>query len=82
MLEQYVKAAPVAEWLRTLIFSTLNCFSSHRCGFEPSSGHMWASQVLILGSQVVFLGDLPFSPHLTIDLAQNEWNNQRAIKSK
>ena len=24
---------------------------------------------------MVFLGDLPISPHLTIDSAQNEWNN-------
>ena len=30
----------VAEWLRTLIFSALNHSSSHRCGFEPSSGHI------------------------------------------
>ena len=33
-------AAPMAEWLKTLIFSALNHSSSHRCGFEPSSGHM------------------------------------------
>ena len=33
-------AAPIAQWLRTLIFSTLNCSSSHCCGFEPSSGHV------------------------------------------
>ena len=33
------------------------------------------SQVLLAGGQVVFLGDLPFSAHLTIDSAQNEWNN-------
>ena len=32
---------PVAEWLRPLIFITLNHSSSHRCRFEPSSGHMW-----------------------------------------
>ena len=32
--------AQVAECLRTLIFSTLNRSSSHRCGFEPSLGHM------------------------------------------
>ena len=30
------------------------------------------SQVLLAGGQMVFLGDLPFLPHLTIDLAQNE----------
>ena len=34
-------AAPVAEWLRPLICSALNRSSSHRCGFELSSGHMW-----------------------------------------
>ena len=33
------------------------------------------SQVLLVGGQVVFLGDLPFSPHLPIDSAQNECNN-------
>ena len=54
----------MAEWLRTLIFSAL----SHGCGFEPS-------QILLAGGQVVFLGDLTFLPHLTIDSAQNEWNN-------
>ena len=31
-----IDAAPVAEWF----ISALNCSSSHRCGFEPSSGHM------------------------------------------
>ena len=30
------------------------------------------SHVLLADGQVVFLGDLPFSPHLTIDSAQNE----------
>ena len=59
------RAASVAEWLRMLVFSALNHSLSHRYGFEPSS----ASQVLFAGSQVGFLGDLPFSPHLTIDSA-------------
>ena len=40
------------------------------------------SQVLLAGSQVFFLGDLPFSPHLTIDLAQNEWNNLDGSKTQ
>ena len=53
----------MAEWLRPLIFSALNRSSSPRCGFEPSSGP---------GDQVVFPGDLPFSPHLAIGSAQNE----------
>ena len=30
------------------------------------------NQFLLAAGQVVFLGDLPFLPHLTIDLAQNE----------
>ena len=33
------------------------------------------SQVLLAGGQVVLLGNLPFSAHLMIDSAQNEWNN-------
>ena len=33
------------------------------------------SKVLLAGGQVVFLGNLPFSRHLTIDLAQNKWTN-------
>ena len=31
-------------------------------------------QVPLAGGQVVFLGDLPFLPHLPIDFA-HEWNN-------
>ena len=31
---------PVAEWLRTKIFSALNRSPSHRCGFEPSLDHV------------------------------------------
>ena len=34
------QAAPVAKWLRTLIFSALYRSSSPRCGFEPTTGHM------------------------------------------
>ena len=37
-------AAPVAIWLRQLIFSALQLSSSHRCGLEPSLGHMWDKQ--------------------------------------
>ena len=37
------------------------------------------SQVLLVHGQLVFLGDLPFSPHLTTDLAQNEWNNLNGL---
>ena len=35
-------------------------------------GSRETSQALLAGGQVVFLGDLPFSPHLTTDLAQNK----------
>ena len=62
---------PVVELFRLLTFSALNSSSSHHCGFEPSSSHK-TSQVLLAGGQVDFIGDLPFSPHLTIDSAQNE----------
>ena len=34
-----------------------------------------SSQVLLAVGQVFFLGDLPFSPLLMIDSAQNDWNN-------
>ena len=40
------------------------------------------SQVLLVGGQVFFLGDLPFSPHRTIDWAQNEWNNLMGHKTQ
>ena len=62
-----LEAAPVAECLRTLIFSALNRLSSHRCGFEPSSGHTWDKSSSACGwSGGFFSGDLPFLPHPTI----------------
>ena len=33
------------------------------------------SQILLASGQVFFLEDLPSSPRLTTDSAQNEWNN-------
>ena len=69
----YINGWPrVAEWLRPLILSALNHLSSQPCGFEPNSGHVSQAKFCL---QVVFLGDVPFSPHLLIDSAQNEWNN-------
>ena len=62
-------STPVAEWLKSLIFSALNRSSSHHREFQPTCE---TRQVLLAGVQVFFLGDLPFSPHLTIDSAQNE----------
>ena len=45
-----LSAALLAEWLRSLVFSALNRWSSHRCGFEPSSGHMWDKSSSSCGS--------------------------------
>ena len=60
-----IKAAPMAEWwLRPLIFSTLNR-SSHCCGFEPRSSHMW--------DEPNSACSLVFAPRFCS--AQNEWNN-------
>ena len=52
----------MAEWLKLLIFSSLNRSSSHHCGFKPSTGYnnCETSQVLLADGQVVFLGALPF----------------------
>ena len=68
-------AAPVAEGLRTLIFSALNRSLSPRCGFEPSSGHMRDKQSSACGwSGGISRGSLVFAPP-SIGLAQNVWNN-------
>ena len=42
MIQEIIQAAPVAEWLRSLIFSALDRSSSPRCGFEPSSACEWS----------------------------------------
>ena len=59
----------MAEWLKQLIFSArhLTTVSSSlaRVIYE-------ISQALLAGGQVVFLGDLPFSPHPSINLAQKD----------
>ena len=65
----------MAEWFRPLIFSALNCLSSHRWGFALARVTFETSQVLLVGGQGIFLRDLPFSPHLPIDSSQNESNN-------
>ena len=71
LLIKRAKGSPVAEWFRMLIFSALNRSSSHRCGFEPSSGHV-RGQILLVADQMFFLRDLPFLPHLNSDSALNE----------
>ena len=62
----------MAEWLRTLIFRALNHLSAYRCWFKPGLVTCETSQVLLADGQVFFLGDLPFSPYLMIDSAQDE----------
>ena len=49
-------AAPVAEWLRTLIFSAFIAAVDSSLARVTCE----ASQVLLAGGQVVFLGELPF----------------------
>ena len=51
--------APVAWWIREL---TLNPLGFSPLWFEPRSGHMWESQILLTDGQVVFLRVLRFSP--------------------
>ena len=63
-------AAIMAEWFRPLIISALNR-SSHDCGFEPSSVHMWEKPSSACGWSGVLLRDLLFLPHLPIDLVQS-----------
>ena len=55
------------------VFWKISC-QSHRWGFEPTVALVICEtrQVLLAGDQVVFLGDIQFSPHLGIDSAQNE----------
>ena len=54
-----MRRAPVAWWIREL---TLNPLGFSPLWFEPRSGHMWESQVLLTDGQVVFLRVLRFSP--------------------
>ena len=65
-------AAPVAEWLRTLIFRPLIACHLTAVGSSLARVTCETSQVLLAGGQVFFLGDLPLSPHLAINSAQNE----------
>ena len=47
---------------RSLVDKTLNPLGFSPLWFEPTSGHMWESQVLLTDGQVVFLRVLRFSP--------------------
>ena len=58
----------VAEWLRTLIFSALNRSSSHRCAFEPSSGHVTQANFCLWVVRLLFSWISHFRP--TVQLTQ------------
>ena len=62
---------------------TLNPLGFSPLWFEPSSGHMWESQVLLTDGQVVFLRVLRFSPTFDERSARYKWNIlERAVKPK
>ena len=72
--------APVAYWIREL---TLNPLGFSPLWFEPRSGHMWESQVLLTDGQVVFLRVLRFSSTFDERSARYKWNIlERAVKPK
>ena len=52
----------MAEWLRQLSFSALNRSSSHRCGFEPSSGHVRQAKFCLWMVRWFFSGISCFRP--------------------
>ena len=60
------KAAPVAEWLRSLTSVLLIIRSFHRCGFAPRTGHEFiceTSHVLLAGVSGGFSPGTPvFAP--------------------
>ena len=60
------RAAPVAEWLRSLTSVLLIIRSSHRCGFAPRTGHEFiceTSHVLLAGVSGGFSPGTPvFAP--------------------
>ena len=63
----------MSERLRMLIFSALKSIViSLLLGLSLARVTCEGSRVLLAGDQVFFLGDLPFSPHLTVDSVQNE----------
>ena len=62
---------------------TLNPLGFSPLWFEPRSGHMWESQVLLTDGQVVFLRVLRFSPTFDERSARYKWNIlERAVKPK
>ena len=74
---------PVARLLRLLIFSALNPRHLTIVGSGHALVTMWDKPSSACRWSGIFCRDLPFSPHLAIDLAQNEWEYSRqAIKLK
>ena len=63
----------VVLWLLLIRELTLNPLGFSPLWFEPSSGHMWESQVLLTDGQVVFPQVLQFSPTFEWS-AQYKWN--------
>ena len=49
----------MAEWLKPLIFRSLNRLSSHCCGFEPSLGQMGDKPSSACGWSGVFFSGIP-----------------------
>ena len=69
-----------SDWIREL---TLNPLGFSPLWFEPRSGHMWESQVLLTDGQVVFLRVLRFSPTFDERSARYKRNIlERAVKPK
>ena len=82
-LQYYISvlAAPVAEWLSSLIFSSLNRSSSHPSGFDPSSGHVRQAKFCLWVARWFSRGSPFFCPtlHLTWLKMSESW---RAVKPK
>ena len=56
----------MAEWLKMLIFTVLNCLSSHHCGFEPSSNHVRQARFCLWVVRWFFSGISRFHPTLPL----------------
>ena len=68
---------PFVGFVVCLLKYCINLFEQPKChlttvGLSLARVTCETSEVLLAGGQVFFLGDLPFLPHLTIYLAQNE----------
>ena len=64
VIKREYSGPPVARWIREL---TLNPLGFSPLWFEPRSGHMWESQVLLMDGQVFFHRFSGFRPPLMND---------------